>query len=194
MAKAKIEITGILPLLLHSDRGCNPSDPLVRELKKYTGKRSKTDEDLEMIARIEYELALPVNSKGVPAIHSKQIKASLRDGGKKSKLGKLITEAVFVLGDNVGYVPLVYTGPNTVDKLFADKTFVDMRTVVVQGRRIMRCRPIFNEWGLKFDIDYDHELIDQDVLFGVFETSGARVGIGDYRPEYGRYSVTCKAI
>ena len=41
--------------MMHNARLANPLDPLVQEIKKLTGKRKKTEDDLLQIARLEWE-------------------------------------------------------------------------------------------------------------------------------------------
>ena len=40
MERKQIKLTGVSPLMVQSDRLANPLDPLSKELKQYTGKRS----------------------------------------------------------------------------------------------------------------------------------------------------------
>ena len=54
MKIAKYTITGITPLLMHSERLANPFDSLTKELKAISGKRKKTEDDLLAMARIVF--------------------------------------------------------------------------------------------------------------------------------------------
>ena len=188
MKTMKITFTGITPLLLHSDRGVNVLDPLVKQLKTFTSKRKKTDDDYLQVARLEYELALPVNQKKEPALPTYQIAACIRDGAKKFKQGKTTRSAIFINGDR-GYVPIIYSGPKTVDELFADNRFVDARTVVISRARVIRTRPVFPDWSLKFTMDYDNSVFDEDQVKEFLSAAGQYCGIGDYRPEFGRFMI-----
>jgi hypothetical protein len=76
-------------------------------------------------------------------------------------------------------------GPN--DKPLKSYT-IDKRRVVVQRNGIVRCRPKFHDWKLKFEIIYDDEILALSVeeihkLFGgLLDDAGRRFGLGDYRP------------
>lgn len=65
---------------------------------------------------------------------------------------------------------------------------IDRRRVKVQGQGVIRCRPLFPEWKMKFNILYDDEILgttleDLHVMFaGLLDDAGRRFGIGDYRP------------
>jgi hypothetical protein len=67
---------------------------------------------------------------------------------------------------------------------------IDSRSVVIERKRIMRSRPLFHDWSLSFEIEIlDDTLISPSVLKEILEKAG-KVGIGDYRPRYGRFMVT----
>lgn len=55
MKNLKVTWKGISPLIMHSCQCVNPLHSISKELKKYTSKKSKTDEDLEKIADLEWE-------------------------------------------------------------------------------------------------------------------------------------------
>ena len=68
---------------------------------------------------------------------------------------------------------------------------IDSRGAVVQRARVVRWRPRFNKWRLKFIIDIlDDNNISVPVLKEILEKAGATKGIGDYRPRFGRFMVT----
>jgi hypothetical protein len=67
---------------------------------------------------------------------------------------------------------------------------VDRRPVTIQRARIVRARPLFPKWALSFEIEYDNELISKAKMKELLDYAGQRVGIGDYRPLFGRFIVT----
>lgn len=181
-----IKIKGITPMLLHSDAGVNPFHPLVKEMKALTGKRKKADEDRMEVARLEFMLALPVNSKGHPALPTFQIAACIRDGAKRTKNGKNCRSAIIINSED-GYVPLIYSGAKTAAELFKDDNFVDARAVVVQRARVIRTRPIFRKWAVEFSVSIDDSVVNDDEFLNWVDAAGQYCGIGDYRPEFGRF-------
>ncbi len=73
---------------------------------------------------------------------------------------------------------------------------VDSRPVVIpatQGR-ILRHRPMIEEWSIEFLLDVDTELIGESTIRVIVDDAGKLVGIGDFRParkgQYGRFTVT----
>lgn len=68
----------------------------------------------------------------------------------------------------------------------------DSRPVVIRatGGRIMRHRPHLPKWKAKFNIVIlDEDMLDQETLQMILTRAGQIVGIGDYRPRYGRFLV-----
>lgn len=76
--------------------------------------------------------------------------------------------------------------------LISNKEYeIDTRPVVIQRARVLKWRPRFNEWRLKFTIDIlDDKNISIPNLKEILEKAGATKGIGDYRPRFGRFMVT----
>lgn len=66
---------------------------------------------------------------------------------------------------------------------------VDSRNVVVQRMRIMRYRPRFDMWTLKFKLCLLDENISVSDLNDILVRAGT-IGLGDYRPRFGRFMVT----
>ena len=72
---------------------------------------------------------------------------------------------------------------------------VDVHRVVIQRKAIMRGRPLYPGWMVKFDVLGDIELVPQieDILRSLLVDAGQRMGIGEYRPgaggggPYGRF-------
>ena len=190
MEKITLKIIGNSPILMHSDRMANPLDPIKKRLAPYTAKRKKTDDDHEAIARIEWEAGMYFKEDIGPFLPGRMIKAALIQSAKKTKDGPKIKSGVVVTTEEA---PLEYNGPRDLEKMWKSAKFVDMRSVVVQRARLMRCRPRFLDWSATVDITFDGAVIDRADLVRIADTAGELVGIGDYRPEnggdFGRFSV-----
>ena len=76
----------------------------------------------------------------------------------------------------------------TPDKLFEKSQYVDMRTVKVKMNKIMRCRPIFNEWSCEVTIFFDETRLDEAEIEQIVEYASQYIGVCDYRPKYGRFT------
>jgi hypothetical protein len=67
---------------------------------------------------------------------------------------------------------------------------IDARPVRIQKARVMRRRPLLAQWELVFGIQVlDDDILPRDVLKAILVKAGEAVGIGDYRPRYGRFIV-----
>lgn len=72
-----------------------------------------------------------------------------------------------------------------------DWDFMDQRRVVIQRNGITRMRPAMNTgWKAAFEIEVIlPEYISKTLLQTVLMNAGRLVGLGDFRPTYGRFSV-----
>jgi hypothetical protein len=70
--------------------------------------------------------------------------------------------------------------------------YLDMRRVVVQRNGITRTRPAMRTgWKAKMQFMVNlPEYIDRAFLLDVIGTAGRLIGVGDFRPTYGRFDVT----
>ena len=112
MIEFTITLTGTAPLLMHNSRLSNPLDPATKALKKVTGKRNKTDDDHEQVARLEFAGGLYLDPDVGPFIPGENIARALVDGAKLTKMGVKVTRGVFISTD---VNPLSYNGPRTDD-------------------------------------------------------------------------------
>ena len=179
-------IVGESPLLMHNGAMANPLNPLAKQMKEITGLRKKTDEHHIELQRLEFRASLYLNEKGQVIIPSANIEGTIIGGAKKSKLGTSFKSAVMVLEDPV----LEYGEQLTVDELWAKhETYAFVTPVIVNNSRVMRTRPRFINWALEFSCAYDDEQINREQLTKALRDAGKLVGLCDYRPKFGRFSV-----
>jgi len=68
---------------------------------------------------------------------------------------------------------------------------VDERPVVIQRSRVLAWRPMWREWEFDFTLRILQEgMIDDSTVKEVLEHAGAYMGIGSFRPKFGRFEVT----
>lgn len=170
----EIEIEGITPYLMHrfADEGADVSSQ-----RKVGKKDYKSDVEVALYKSPEGEIYVPAT----------QIKSCLMEAGKqmripgkgKSTYSKLFGAFIMIEPDCLVMSPQEYE--------------VDARAVVIQRARIIRYRPIFKKWGLRFKVHSLTEEIQKDVIKEGFEIAGNFTGIGDFRPQkkgmYGRFMV-----
>lgn len=185
--KVRLSLEGTAPLLMHSARGVDPLDPVVKQIKAITAKRKKTEEDMATVARLEFEVSMYFLDSVGPFIPGVNVEKCLVEGGRITKSGKNVERGLFVL-DNA--CPLLYNGPRDIEGLWNNTEFRSMMAVGVGGRKIMRCRPIFNDWSVECEAEVDTTVLNQSELEQIATHAGSMVGLGDFRPRYGRFITT----
>lgn len=188
----RITLTGTSNLLMHNARLSNPLDPATKALKKITSKKSKTDDDHLEVARLEHGGSLYLDSEFGPYIPGENLQRCLTDAAKVTRSGVKVTRGVFISSD---VNPLVYRGPREVDALWADENFRLMASVKVGTARVMRCRPMFPAgWMFSAEGILDPEVLSFEDLSDIANTAGRLIGMGDWRPRYGRFTATVEKI
>jgi len=73
-----------------------------------------------------------------------------------------------------------------------DADYIDRRRVLIQRNAITRERPALREgWQATIDLMVLlPEYIDRTMLLDVIGAAGRLIGVGDFRPTYGRFAVT----
>ena len=189
MKQMLVKWTGIRPLVMHNGLMADPTNPLVRRIKEITSKGSKklTDSDYEERDRLEIEAGLYYDEKLGPIIPADNIERCIQLGAQKSRIGKDVQAAVFCTEP---IVKLDYEGPRAKEKLLTDQRFQLRKGVAVQKARIIRLRPMFpTGWSITFTLEYDESILNEKNIVKAMEDAGALVGLGDWRPKFGRFLV-----
>jgi hypothetical protein len=186
-----ITIEGTAPLIMHSARLSNPLDPAAKALKAVTAKRVKTDEDHERIAQLEHVASLYLDPAIGPYVPGENIARCLIDGARITRAGKKVERGVFVSSD---VNPLSYSGPRDSDGLWADENFRLAASVKVGTQRVMRTRPIFRQWRTQAEGILDPAELSLEEFRQIVTRAGQVVGLGDWRPRYGRFTATVEKV
>ena len=181
----RITITGTAPMLMHNGRLANPLDPATQALKALTAKRKKTDDDLIDIARAEFLGGLYIDPDVGPYVPGENVERAILDAAKLTKNGMNVKRGLFIETD---VNPIAYHGPRTAEGLWEDENFRLIRTVRNQQNRVSRCRPMFTDWRTSAEGTLDESVLDFRTLASIVEQAGAYVGLGDWRPRYGRFT------
>lgn len=193
MKTLKAKWTGIRPLIMHSADMVDPLNPFVRRIKEISSKGSKklTDSDREEMQRLEWEGALYWDDELGLVIPSEMIEKCIREGAMKSRLGKSAEAASFVQEPQVALNGHRY--PKSKDKLYEQPEFQLRKAVRIPprtGARIMKVRPLIpTGWTLEFTLEYDDSVINKKDLEKAMLDAGSLVGLGVWRPKFGRFQV-----
>lgn len=173
-------------MLINSDRLANPLDEVTRAHKQVSTKKKKTDSDYEWLMHSEYIAGLYWEKAVGPYMPGQNIDAALMAAARLQKLGKKFEQGVRVIEDMCA---LDYDGPRDPEKLYATKGFRDVRSCVVMGRRVMRCRARFPEWTLKCTVAFNERVVNREEVTEAAQAAGELVGLGTFRRRFGRFAV-----
>lgn len=194
MEKLNCTLTGIRPMLMHNGRLADPLDPMTIRLKEITSKnkgKNKSDKlerelaDAEFIGSLYWAADLGIY---VPADN---IEACFVAGAKKARLGK---NAIAGLQVDVEFgVPVrssVIKKSETPEALVQREDLRFRKGVRVSTSKVMRTRPMIpTGWQVDIPITYEPELLNKSQVRQLVEDAGLYVGIGDWRPRFGRFIV-----
>ena len=183
----KLRLRGASPMIEHNGQTANPLNKYSKQLKAVSGKRNKTDEDFEKMAKIEFNAGWYLGEKGEFTLPAHNIEAAMLEGAKKNKNGRLVQGGAFVVDDPA----LEFKGSKkTVDQLWDGGEHALMVSVRVQRNRVMRTRPLVPAgWSSVVEVKYDPAIVQPEAIVQALEVAGLERGLGDWRPKYGRFVV-----
>lgn len=172
---AKVEITGASDILFH--RWSN-EDVAEKANAAKNSKAKKTD---------NIESYLYRNDKGVICLPGEYLRQSIIHSAKFRQDPRSPRKSAMDLF-KAGVVSLTDLAPIGKDK----PDYEDSRRVRIGPAGITRVRPAFRAgWKATFDIQViAPEYIDPQLLLDVIANAGRLIGVGDFRPTYGRFNVT----
>jgi hypothetical protein len=188
MNTLKVKWTGIRPLLMHNGELADWKNPIAQRIREIVSKGTKklTEADFEERDRLEWEGGLYWDTDG-PAIPADNIERCIRLGAQRSRLGKDVVACVFC---TLPVIPLKYDGPKTRDQMYADPHFTLRKGIVINKSRIIRIRPMIpTGWSLEFELEFDATIINPKALMRAMIDAGSLIGLGDWRPKFGRFLV-----
>jgi hypothetical protein len=187
MAKVEYHIRGLCPAMMHNGQLADPLNRWSRAIKEISKKRLKTDEDIAEISRLEWFGSLYVNEDGHPCWPGENIEAMVRGAARKEKRGKDVEECLLSDGNWV----LIYDGPKDAQALWDSDQYRDTRRAKNPNGKgtILRTRPIFRTWELKFVVEFDTDILNVDDVHRFVEVAGRRIGLSDYRPKFGKFEI-----
>lgn len=191
MKNLKVTWKGTTPLIMHSCQCVNPLHPIARELKKYTSKKNKTEEDLIKISDLEWESGAYWKDGLGLYMPAENVEATIKNGAKANKKGKDIEKYVSVTDL---YIPFFYGENLTKEELITNYDYRDTRIMTVQRAKVLRTRPRFDQWSIIFNLMYDDTKIDIDTIVNAMEYAGSYVGLCDSRPKYGKFTTIIEEV
>eukprot|EP00919_Chromeraceae_sp_WS-2016_P079777 GHVR01188768.1.p1 GENE.GHVR01188768.1~~GHVR01188768.1.p1 ORF type:complete len:198 (+),score=8.06 GHVR01188768.1:370-963(+) len=185
---------GTSPILMHNPRMVDPQYEINREIKAFTSKRKKTDDDLKAIERFEWYGGLytaVIDGKEVITQPTSKLRKCLINTARTFKLGKAVERSLSFKDLNV---PLIHDGPASKDELFKEERFHSRLSVGIGQKRVMRVRPQFSPWAMEVRGFFVEDAgLNFSELLRIIEMAGIIEGIGDNRVNgYGRFVTVVK--
>ena len=168
--RINFRITGISPLLMHRF----PLEPVPNIEKLPAGEQA----EICLYRRDDGTVYVP----GITLQRALVAGATYSKGKGRGSLQKPVSACVLIEDEHLPLAEQEYT--------------IDARAVVIPATkgRIVRYRPRFDDWQVEGSVMYDPELLSEMQLRQVFDDTGSRVGLLDFRPEkkgpFGRFTVT----
>jgi hypothetical protein len=200
----KLEMEGITPLMVHNGQLADPMNPYVRAMKELTGKRKKSEEDIALLARIEWQGSLYMQNGSI-VMSNESIEACLNSGARIHKLGKVIKGRVLAFATaeetDPSVSPIIEFGMKNggfgtdIPDGSLDKVYIkcrDYRSVKVGTARVMRCRPVFATWRILCGLEVREGINLAD--FHMVVDAAQREGLCEYRPKYGQFKATLTEV
>ena len=192
MKNLKVTWKGTSPLIMHSCKCVNPLHPISVELKKYTSKKKKTEDDLKKISDLEWESGAYWKEGLGLYIPAENVRATLVNGAKEIRKGTDIQKYVDILDL---YIPFNYGENLTKQELIDSYEYRDTRPMTVNRAKVIRTRPRFNQWNITFKMRYDETKIDLDVIMMSLKNAGSYIGLCDSNKYgYGRFVVIAEEL
>lgn len=197
MARIRVTLDGRTavngsPLLMHNERLADPIDPYGKWLAEITGKRTKTERDIEEMARREFlgagywaiDSGPESGDQAGPIIPTWNIVRCLQESASRHKLGKHVLRGIVPVDEET---PLLYDGPREADAMWKAGTFHSRKGVAVGQRRVIRTRPCFTDWSVEAELELDLNILDPAQVNQIANEAGRYCGLGDARPRFGRF-------
>jgi hypothetical protein len=192
MYSADVIVEGTSPLLQHRF-GIEAQNQLEQPSKRSSGHTDYSQEWKDSLYEVNGCLAQP-------GIHFEMamVKAALsfKLPGKRGKTYKdLFSANVFVRPELPLHLDKDGREIQIPDQLetnaYESSIYIDYRSVVVnRGSRVGRARLAFSPgWRIRFSILVQDPQLPAEVVNQVLTEAGQAVGIGDYRPRYGRFKI-----
>lgn len=186
MKSITFKIKGTRDLLMHNIQLADPTNQYAKAIKSVTSKRKKTDDDHIKMWQLEFNGSLYLDADGEPCLTDRMLEAGMVEAAKIEKRRKDAQSGIMVTEPTV---KLAFDGPKDPDEMY-EKGFFLRCAARVQSGRVLRTRPLIPRgWQATFTAEYDEEVVDRDSILGFMENLGGRVGLGDWRPKFGRFEV-----
>ena len=184
MQLIELTIAGTSPIIINKFTDAAAQAATDGERASTKGERLTPAEDAEE--------RLYVDEQGQPIMPGPNLLMAFTSAGRFFKNGKtqLSTTKSSIIPAAIGlsevYFPLQSKAPWKVDTRPV--------RIPATGGRILRHRPMFDDWSIDFSLTVETDLLTVARVRDVVDAAGSRIGLCDFRPEcrgpFGRFKVT----
>jgi hypothetical protein len=172
----EVQIRGTRPLLMHSPKSIGQG----RDDRSGTRHDPKEEAEASLYRNKEGKIVVP-SLNLLSAIQKAVVDYKVPGKGKKTYKTYIFSglriepEEISIITDGGGENNEGWT--------------IDTRPVVIQRSRIMRARPRFDNWSLKFKIKILDPIIRMPDVKEILGSAGRYVGLCDFRPLFGLFEI-----
>lgn len=182
-------LRGTSPLLCHNPQMVDPECEYNRQIKTFTSKRKKTEDDIKQIEYLEWFGGIytaDIDGRVVVSQPTSKLRKCLVNAARITKQGKQIERAVIT---TALHVPLLYDDakqlPDIDDelkRLQGESVYNSRLSVGIGNKRVMRVRPQFVRWAMVVPAVFLSDAgLNYDELCNIFDLAGRAERIGDNR-------------
>jgi hypothetical protein len=187
----EIEIEGDTHLIQCNGSMADPMNPYAIRKKEFTSARKKTEAGQLAIEALDWEGGLYFDDGEDPTIivPGDVLLGAYAESGARSKLKQDVRMGLRCPQD----APLLYDGkPKTLSEIKGDDRFKHRCVVKTKkGDRIVRVRPVFRKWSLRYELWYLPVIFNLNVIEQLTLNLGSLVGLSDDRKRGGgRFHIT----
>lgn len=202
MKTISMQWTGLRPLVMSNPQTVQVSNPHSVESRRLNSllKAARKKEDGDRLIELETDqrkndfAASAYWADGDFYLPDTVIVACLREAAKASKKGRDIDRAVLM--SETEAVIETRKRFKSLDEAFKDDAYrleCPCKVPPKTGALIWKCRAMIpTGWVLRFNLEFDEGLIAEKTLVDIATTAGALVGVGGWRPKFGRFTVEVK--
>ena len=184
MKKYQVCIEGTCPLLQHKF-GMVAQVEAAQQVKMVSGQRDFSGEWKNTCYLLGNEIVQPAEHIWQAMVRA-GVNFVIKGRGRKT-YKDMISRAVIVEPDLISFGIILPEEITTDPSL---PVYVDIRPVRIQRARVMRERLALRKgWQLSFELLCLDDQLPTEVLQAILTYAGESIGIGDYRPRFGRFRV-----
>lgn len=178
-------------LLMSNGDMADPLNEWAKALAEYPPAKRKTEEAEAKATEIEFNGALYFDDNVGVFLPSAMILKAVSQAATQlepKKYGKNRFAAMCAIP--VQKIKLHHDGPADRKGLASDPRFRFRKVAVTKTKsRIVTTRPRFDVWSAEFNIHFDRKELGEKNLRRFLEHAGLYVGIGSWRPLFGKFTV-----